>query len=142
MKIGYDYPGITVCFFCHDGKRNFVMAKRSKNTRDEHGRWDIGAGGLEHGETVKTTLKREIKEEYDTEVLDYKFLGVREIHRIHRGEKTHWIALDYKVLVDKNKVKNGEPHKFNEVYWFTLENLPSNLHSQLTNYFKIYKNKL
>ncbi len=118
------------------------MAKRSDNTRDEHGRWDIGGGGLEFGETVEETLRKEIKEEYCTDILSYEFLGFRDVHREHQGKKTHWIALDFKVLVDSRRVKNGEPHKFDKVEWFTFDALPQNLHSQLPNFLKLYRAKL
>lgn len=139
---GVDYTGISIVYFCHDGKSEFVMAKRSANARDEHGRWDIGGGGLEFGETAGNTLKKEIKEEYCADILNYEFLGYRDVHRVHQDKKIHWIALDFKVLVDRNQVKNGEPYKFDEVAWFTLNNLPDNLHSQLPNFFKLYKEKL
>lgn len=38
MKNGIDYIGVGVVFFCHDGGGNFLMNKRSKNSRDEQGR--------------------------------------------------------------------------------------------------------
>lgn len=118
------------------------MNKRGTNCRDEHGRWDCGGGGLEFGDTVENTLEKEIKEEYCTDVLDSEFLGYRDVHREHEGMKTHWIALDFKVLVDKEKVKNGEPHKFDEVKWFSLNNFPESLHSQFPKFLELYKNKL
>lgn len=142
MKIGFDYPGVGVVYFCHDGKGNFVMAKRSRNTRDEHSKWDIGAGALEFGEKVEEALRKEIKEEYMTDVLDYEFLGYRDVHRKHDNKKTHWLTLDFKVLVDPKKVTNGEPHKFSDISWFTFDNLPENLHSELPRFFKKYKDKL
>ena len=142
MKVGYDYPGITIVYFYHDGKGNFIMAKRSKNTRDEHNRWDIGAGGLELGETIDTTLRREIKEEYCTDVLDYTYLGFRELHRTHKDKKTHWIGLDFKVLINPKKVANGEPHKFDQIAWFTLSKVPNRVHSQFPGFLEKYKDKL
>ena len=66
LKKGVDFIGVTVVYFCHDGNGKFIMAKRSKNTRDEHGKWDIGGGGVEFGESVEKTLRKEIKEEYCT----------------------------------------------------------------------------
>jgi len=60
FKKGIDHTGIVIVYFCHDGKGNFVMAQRSNNARDEQGRRDIGGGGLEFGDTVKQTLKKEI----------------------------------------------------------------------------------
>ncbi len=144
MIKGIDYTGISIVYFCHDGKSNFVMAKRSANTRDEHGRWDVGGGGLEFGDTAEGTLKKEIMEEYCADVLDYEFLGFRDIHRVHDGTPTHWIALDFKVRIDPDKVKNGEPHKFDEVKWFTFGTMPpiSELHSQLPKFLAQYKDKL
>jgi 8-oxo-dGTP diphosphatase len=142
MQKGSDYIGNTVVYFCHDGKGSVLLGKRGKNSRDEQGRWDIGGGGIEFGDTVENTLKKEIREEYCTEVLDYEFLGYRDVHREHNGKPTHWIALDFKVLVDRKKVKNGEPHKFDAVEWFTLKTLPTPIHSQLPNFLKLYKEKI
>lgn len=142
MKRGEDYTGVAVVYFCHDGNGNFLLNKRGVNCRDEHGTWDPGGGGIEFGDTVENSLKKEIKEEYCTNVINYEFLGFRDVHREHGGKKTHWIALDFKVLVDRNKVGNGEPHKFDAVEWFTLDKLPTPLHSQFPDFLKLYRGKL
>ena len=142
MGKGIDYPGVSIVYFCHDGKGNFVMAKRSRNTRDEHDKWDIGGGGLEFGEKVEENLKKEIKEEYCTNVIEYEFLGYNDVHRAHNGKKTHWIALEFKVLIDPEKVAIGEPHKFSEIGWFTLNNFPKDLHSEVPGFFKRYGDRL
>ncbi len=142
MKKGQDFTGVSVVYFCHDGKGNVLLNKRGTNCRDEHGRWDAGGGGLEFGETVEETLKKEIAEEYCTDVLAFEFLGFRDVHREHDGQKTHWITLDFKVLVDKEKASNGEPHKFDEVAWFPINALPTPLHSQFPNFLEKYKGRL
>jgi 8-oxo-dGTP pyrophosphatase MutT (NUDIX family) len=142
MKKGEDYVGVTVNFFCHDGAGNYLFAKRGAGARDENGRWDTGGGGLDFGVTVDENLKKEIQEEYCTTVLDYEFLGYRDVHREHNGKPTHWIALDFKVHVDRSLAKIGEPHKFDEMGWFPLTNPPSPLHSQLPIEFELYKGKL
>lgn len=142
MQKGIDYVGVCVVYFCHDGKGSFVMSKRSENARDEHGKWDIGGGGLEFGEKVEDTLRKEIKEEYCADVIDFEFLGHRDVHRTHGGRKTHWVSLDFKVLVDSKSVSNGEPHKFSEVKWFSFNDLPKDLHSELPRFFEIYQSKI
>ncbi|MES2060167.1 MAG: NUDIX hydrolase [Patescibacteria group bacterium] len=144
MKKGVDFVGISINYFCMDGKGRFLMAKRTNNCRDEWGKWDTGGGGLEVGDTIEETLRKEIKEEYCTDVLSFEFLGHSEVFREHEGMKTHWLAMQYKVLVDPEKVANGEPHKFSQLEWFTLDSLPpaSELHSQLPKAIERYKGKL
>lgn len=141
---GFDYPGVTIVFFCHDGEGSFVMAKRGAQARDEHGRWDIGAGGLEFDATVEETLRNEIREEYGTDVLTFECVGHRDVHRTYNGQPTHWISLDFVVRVDRRMVRNGEPHKFDAVDWFTLDALPpiAELHSQVPHFFEKYRGAL
>jgi 8-oxo-dGTP diphosphatase len=142
MKKGVDFTGVTIVYFCHDGAGSVLMAKRGPNCRDEHGAWDIGGGGLEFGDTVEDTLRKEIREEYCTDVLDHEFLGFRDVHRQHDNGKTHWIALDFKVLVDRGLAANGEPHKFEEIGWFTLDTLPESVHSQFPKFLEQYRARL
>jgi ADP-ribose pyrophosphatase YjhB (NUDIX family) len=97
---------------------------------------------LEFGDTVEQTLRSEIKQEYGTEVLQFEFLGYRDVHREHEDQPTHWIALDFKALIDPKQVKNGEPNKFDEVRFFRLESLPENIHSQLPHFLQIYRDQL
>lgn len=130
-----------MCFVCHDGQGNILMGKRSNKARDEHGKWDSGGGGMEFGLNVEGNLRKEIMEEYCTEVLDFEFLGFRDVHREHNGEKTHWIALDYKVRINPETVRNGEPEQCDEIKWFTLADLPAveEMHSQLPIVLEKYK---
>jgi 8-oxo-dGTP diphosphatase len=142
MKKGVDYIGTAVVYFCHDGAGNVLFAKRSTNSRDEIGCWDIGGGAIEFNESVEDTVRKEIKEEYSTDVKEIQFLGFRDVHRDNDGIPTHWIALDFKVLVDKDMARIGEPHKFDDLAWFTLGSLPSPVHSQLPTFLAKYKDKL
>lgn len=141
MKKGLDCIGVAVVYFCHDGKGNVILAKRSEAARDEKGRWDIGGGAVELGESVEETVRKEIREEYSTDVKEIEFLGFRDVHRMHDGESTHWIALDFKVLVDPEMATIGEPHKFDDLGWFTLDTLPSPVHSQLPTFLEKYKDR-
>src|SRR3989344_8109205 len=131
MKKGIDCVGVCVVFFCHDGKGNVILGKRSSKSRDERATWDIGGGGVELHDSVIDTLKNEIKEEYDCDVLNYEFLGYRDVHRVHEGVKTHWVALDFKVLIDTKQMKNMEPEKKDDVKLFPLTQIPKEVHSQL-----------
>jgi 8-oxo-dGTP diphosphatase len=128
---GVSFTGITTVFFCHDGAGNLFLTKRSNNTRDEHGRWDPGGGGLKHGQSVEQSLIREVKEEYDAIPLRTDFIGYFDAFRENpAGLPTHWLAMCFAVQVDPSLVKINEPDMVDDYGWFTLEELPKPLHSQ------------
>ncbi len=130
MKKGIDYTGITVSYYCHDGKGNYVMHLRGEKCRDENGRWDCGGGSVKFGEKLDDAVRREIKEEFGADIISQKQIGVDEVFREHNGVKTHWIAFRFVVEVDPKTVYNAEPEKHDDLQWFRLDNLPSPLHSQ------------
>jgi 8-oxo-dGTP diphosphatase len=139
MKKGVDYTGVTVCMYCHDSKGNMLLQKRSMKCRDEQGRWDCGGGALEFGETFEEAARREIREEYCCEVEDIQFVGVNNVIRESNGVKTHWVAIIFSVLLDPEKVKIGDQDAMSEIGWFTLDNLPSPLHSKYLEHLEFVK---
>ena len=137
---GLSFVGVATCFFCHDGSGNLFMAHRSQNARDEHGRWDVGAGGLKWGVTAEENIAREVEEEYGVKPLEISFLGYRDAFReMPDGVATHWIGLDFLVKVDRESVRISEPDMFDESGWFTVDNLPEPLHSQIPYAIEKYK---
>lgn len=142
MKKGIDYVAVGVCYFCHDGAGRVVLSKRGTNCRDEHGTWDPGGGGIEFGDSVEATLRKEVKEEYCVEILKFEFMGYRDVFREQNGVKTHWVMLDFKVLVDPTQVQNGEPNKFDAVGLFPLDALPEPMHSAWQPFFDKNREKL
>lgn len=134
---GVSFTGITTVFFCHDGKGNLFLTKRSKNTRDEHGRWDPGGGGLKHGQSVEQSLIREVKEEYDAVPLRTDFIGYFDAFReTPDGLPTHWLAMCFAVLVDPKEIKINEPEMVEDSGWFSMDALPEPLHSQFDVFLK------
>jgi len=139
MKIGFDFIGVTTPFYCHDGKGNLLMHKRTKNCRDEHERWDTGSGKLDHGISLEDNVKKEVMEEYGVEAQIEEQMPAHDIFRIQNGINTHWIAVPFFVRVNPEEVKIGEPEKMSEIGWFTIDNLPTPLHSGFEYTFKRYK---
>lgn len=128
---GVSFPGVTTVFICHDGHGKLLMAKRGPKARDEHGRWDFGGGGLKHGQTIEANLRRELMEEYGVRPKQLDFIGYFDAFRKNEaGQPTHWLAMCFAVKVDPSKVRNNEPGVIDELGWFSLDNLPSPLHSQ------------
>jgi 8-oxo-dGTP diphosphatase len=142
MRKGIDCIGVCVVFACHDGAGRYLLSKRTANCRDEIGTWDPGGGSIELHDTVEDTLRKEILEEYCTEVLEHEFLGYRSVHRDSPQGPTHWVALDFKVRIDPAQARNGEPHKLETVEWFTLDALPTPLHSEFPRFLQMHKDKI
>jgi len=142
LQKGVDFIGVTVVFYCHDGKGNFLMHKRSKNCRDEIGNWDVGGGALEFGETFEEAVEREIMEEYSCKVEELKHIGTYNILRENRGTKTHWIGILFTAKVDPKQVKVGEPDYMDDIGWYSEDNLPSPLHTNFYTCFDIVKSYL
>ena len=127
---GIDFIGISCAFICHDGNGKVLMHKRSKNCRDEQGRWDNGGGAHEFGDNIIDTVRREIEEEYGVTPTNLQFIEVNDAHRkLDDGTPTHWISVLYVAQVDPKKAKNNEPYKIDDIGWFDLDNLPEPLHS-------------
>ncbi len=131
LRRGVDFIGVTCSFVCHDGRGKVLLHKRSKNCRDEQGRWDNGGGAHEFGDDIENTISREIEEEYGVKPSKLQFIKVYDAHRqLDDGTPTHWVAIVYAAQVDPKKAKNNEPYKIDEIGWFTLDDLPEPLHSQ------------
>ncbi len=139
FKKGVDFIGVNCAFYCHDGKGNILFHKRGAKCRDEQGTWDCGGGSMEFGETFEDAVRREVKEEYGTEPLKIEYIFTGNVLREHKGQPTHWIKNVHWVLVDPEKVRIGEPDKIEEIGWFTLDNLPLPLHSQIKGEIGILK---
>jgi hypothetical protein len=144
MEKKRDYTGVSIVFFCYDGKGRVFMGKRDESCRDEIGKWDIGAVDLNLNESPIETMKRGVREQYKTEALKSEYLGSRVFYRKIEGEKVSEIGLDFKVLIDGDKIKDGKLEKFKAIGFFNLKNMPipSESHSQLPIFLEKYKDKL
>ena len=120
------HPSVSCVFVCHDGAGRILLARRASGARDEPGTWDTGAGALEFGETFEAAIAREV---YSAQPLDITYLGVRNV--IRKDPSSHWVAVVFAVRVDPAAVAIGEPQKFDALGWFTRDNLPKPMHSQL-----------
>ena len=140
LKRGVDYIGVACVFFCHDGRGDILLHKRSNKCRDEQGSWDCGAGAMEFGENFENAVRREIKEEYCVESTNLKYTGVNNVLRKNGNVNTHWIAVLFSAEVDPAQVKIGEPDKMDEIGWFPQDNFPSPAHSMLHEHLQMVKN--
>lgn len=139
IKRGVDFTGVNCAFYCFDDKGRILLNKRSTKCRDEHGRWDAGAGAMEFGEDFEETVRREVREEYCAEILQLEFAGMRSVVRDNNGVKTHWVTAIFAAQVDPASVGIGDPIKMEEIGWFSVDELPEPMHSQFHHNFEIVR---
>ncbi len=139
VKIGFDYIGVTTAFYCHDGRGNLLMHRRTKECRDEHGKWDTGSGKLEFNLSLQENVLQEVLEEYGCKGEIDEQLPAHDIFREQNGVKTHWVAVPFFIKVNPAEVKNGEPHKIEDITWFPMDRLPEPLHTGFAQTYKTYK---
>ncbi len=59
---------ITACVFLHKDGKAFI-GKRSKTKSFLPGKWELPGGHVEFGETLEECLRRELREEFDMEII-------------------------------------------------------------------------
>ncbi len=142
---GVDYIGVGVGALIVNNDGKVFLAKRGRETRNESGRWEFPGGGVEFGDTIEDTIIREMKEEYGIDIEVLELLGVN--NHIILDEKQHWVSPCFVCRIKNGEPAILEPHKCDEIGWFTLEEvaaMPISLvtQSNLNHIAKKYNNRL
>jgi 8-oxo-dGTP diphosphatase len=125
LKPGKDYIGVGGGVLILDDQDRTLLIKRAGDVKNEAGWWSKPGGTIDYGEKVIDAMKREIKEELDIEIEINGYL----LHTDHviKEDNQHWVAFNYIAKIESGKPKNMEPHKCDEISWFTLDNLPEKI---------------
>ncbi len=137
MKPGIDYIGVGVGAFIFNEKNEFLMMKRGAHVSTEPGAWALPGGKVDFGETLETTVVREIHEELRIETSIVKQLPSYDY--IVPQEKQHWLTNIFYLKIISGTPTIQEPEKCAEIGWFTFANLPSpiaKMSQQAINHFR------
>lgn len=142
-----DYTGISVSAVVYKPGQWILLGYRTDQCRDEHRRRDNRWWWLKFNETIKDGIKRELKEEFDSEFADDQliYLGHREQFRTHEGQTTHWIGFYHLAIIQEDQqITNMEPHKHSELKYFPLSALPhpEESHSMLYGILSDFKEQI
>lgn len=113
-----------------------ILLLRRYNTGYEDGNYSVVAGHLDGGETVVQAAIREAKEEasVDLKAEDVKVVGV--MHRKAGDERIDFFAV---VKNWEGEIQNLEPHKCDDLRFFPLNELPSNVIPYIRRAIENYK---
>ncbi len=114
-------------------KGNKVLLGRRLNAHGE-GTWSFPGGHLEFNEQLEDCAKRETLEETDIKIKNVEFATIT--NDIFKKEGKHYITIYMRSEYDSGELKIKEPDKFQEINWFTWNNLPSPLFLPVQNLLK------
>ena len=142
-----DYIGVAAAAIIYKPSAWILFVHRTQACRDERDKRDLIGGGVDFGDTLLTTIKKEIKEEVDLTITDdqINYLWHREQFRDHNNQMTHRIWFYYFVILEEDQEATViETHKFDDIRYFPLDALPSETECHSMNYptFREFKNQI
>ena len=106
-------------------KNDQVLLIRRSNTGFSDGMYSLIGGKVEKGETMRAALVREAFEEIDV-IIDPDDLAF--VHAFHRkGDAEELVAFCFATTHWLEEPHNKEPEKHDDLRWFPLDRLPSNM---------------
>jgi len=108
-------------------KENKILLTRRFNTGYADGTYMPPTGKVEDNETFTQAAIRESFEEAGVRVLPENIKSVHVLQRLKREEKEIWIANFFLCQKWSGKIEIKEPHKCDDLKWFDINDLPSNI---------------
>ena len=114
-----------LCSAASRGWRQVLMLRRF-NTGYKDGQYSLVAG---HVEKDELPLQCAIRESYEESGVRIKEQGIKPAHVMYRKVGTEGVSrVDFFFLVTdwEGEIRNMEPHKCDDLSWFSLDSLPDN----------------
>lgn len=120
-------------------QNNKFLLLRRYNTGYEDGNYSIIAGHLNGNETIKEAMRREALEEANITIDDENLKIVGVMHRKDGDE-----SIDYYLYTNKfsGNIKIMEPNKCDDLSFYKLDNLPTNIIPYIKTALYNYKNNI
>jgi 8-oxo-dGTP pyrophosphatase MutT (NUDIX family) len=116
-----------------------ILLLRRYNTGYEDGNYSVVAGHLNGGEKIIAAAIREAKEEVGIDIQEKDIAIVQMMHRVSDDER-----IDFFVAVStwSGEIVNNEPHKCDDLSWFSLDQLPENTIPYVRQAIKNYQQEI
>lgn len=118
-----------------------ILLLRRFNTGYEDGNYSVPAGHIDGRERVTVAMIREAKEETGIDIDPTQLRLVHVMHRISPGESDERIDFFFEVRVWRGEPIITEPNKCDDLYWFSLTQLPENIIPYVRTAIQNYQDK-
>lgn len=121
-------------------KNSRILLLRRFNTGYEDGNYSVPAGHLDGHETATAAMCRETREETGLVIQSQDLKLIHVMHRLKPPEATHQERIDFFFTAPtwRGKLKIIEPHKCDDLSWFPVSQIPTNMvpyvHFAITQY--------
>ncbi|QDX93072.1 NUDIX domain-containing protein [Brevibacillus laterosporus] len=112
---------VTVHIFLREDDK--ILLLRRYQTGYEDGNYSVVAGHLDGGEQVIEATIREAREEAGIELSPEQITITGIMHRFSMDERIDFFVTATEWL---GEIYNAEPHKCDELAWFSIHDLPQN----------------
>lgn len=112
---------VTVHIFLREDEK--ILLLRRYQTGYEDGNYSVVAGHLDGGEQVIEAAIREAREEAGIELRPEQITITGIMHRFSMDERIDFFVTATEWL---GEIYNAEPHKCDELAWFSIYDLPQN----------------
>jgi 8-oxo-dGTP pyrophosphatase MutT (NUDIX family) len=120
----FKLPAAVFMILVRDGK---VLLLRRGNTGWCDGDYDLPAGHIDGGESLTIAVQRESLEELGIKIgrddIEFKTLG----HLCWPQDKKEYFNIFFEIKKWEGEPVIAEPHKHDDLQWFDLNKLPTNL---------------
>lgn len=121
-------------------KDNKILLSRRYNTGFHDGEYSFPAGHLDGNETLLQTMTREAKEEIGVDLNPGDLELVHVLHRKEPNEERVNFFFTAKRWGGEPKII--EPHKCDDLSWFEIDNLPTNVIPYIKQAINCFRNKI
>jgi 8-oxo-dGTP diphosphatase len=115
-------------------RRDKVLLSRRANTGYMDGQFSLPSGHVEAKEGALKALVREAKEEINIDIATQDIKLAHTMHRnIEPDDRQGYEYVDLYFVCNKwlGEPKNVEPEKCSEITWFSIDNLPDDMISEV-----------
>ena len=121
-----EYHKITCAAYLIPEKDEKILLLRRSNTGYEDGKYSLVAGHVDKGESVIQTMVREAGEEAGIFIRPENLELAHIMHRMKKKENDERIDFFFRCRSWEGEIKNMEPHKCDDLSWFSPKAIPEN----------------